>query len=251
MQTRFSTDYSGWTSRIDDWCNDNPCFAKETTTACKINDLSTTPEAAFNACYKTTTSLHPQAERVLMASLVAGDTVLTATMAGALSTTTVLVNQHASADDRSTMLTLDTSDGTRLSVTPQHGLFVDAALMAAAGAKVGSFLTLANGNTVSVTRISEGPAVPVINPVTASGTILASDHGAPVLAASHPAWLAPLVVKSLLARSAVNAAVLVVGDVTDATDFTAILFAKVGAAAAVAAVTAKVLRLLSVNMAAK
>ena len=88
--------YSGWTSRIDDWC-DNPCFAKETTTACKINDLSTTPEAAFNACYKTTASLHPQAERVLMASLVAGDTVLTATMAGALTTTTVLVNQHASA----------------------------------------------------------------------------------------------------------------------------------------------------------
>ena len=68
-------------------------------------------------------------------------------------------------------------------------------------------------------------------------------HGAPVLAASHPAWLAPLVVKSLLARSAVNAAVLVVGDVTDTTNFTAILLAKLGAAAAVAAVTAKVLRL--------
>jgi hypothetical protein len=220
--------------------SDDPCFAKGTTTACKLLDAAATASAAYDACYKTWFK-GGAAEAVLMATLAAGDKVLTTTTDGGLAVTNVIVNQHAATDDRSKMLTLTTSDDGALSLTPEHGLFVDGALAAAADAKVGSALTRADGSTVTVKRITEADAAAVIMPVTAAGTILASDHGAPVLAASHLMKYAPLY-KYAAGRAFASLVLYVVGDVTDWTAFGATIVAKLGASLVVAGVAAKALR---------
>ena len=124
------------------------------------------------------------------------------------------------------MLTLRMSNGASLSLTPEHGLFVDGALVAAAAAKVGSSLMGGDGTIVTVEHVTEDEAVLVINPVTASGTILASDTGAPVLAASHPMWIAASVVNSPLIRAFVNFVILFVGDETSPARFTMFFFAR-------------------------
>lgn len=168
--------------------------------------------------------------------------MLTKATSGTLEVTRVLAVQHAAGKQLSQMLTLHTSDGATLSLTPDHALFVDGTLVATADAKVGSTLVRANGAAVKILRIIDAKAAAVINPVTASGTILASDVGAPVLAASHPMWIAPLVLQSPLVRVFVNSAVYTVGDVTDMTNFCMILFAKTAAALAIVIVGAKVLQ---------
>ena len=97
----------------------DPCFAKDSTTACKLLDARTPPDAAYAASYGKTAG--GAAARVLMATLAVGDSVLTATPGGDLGTTRVVVNHHASADHAAKMLTLTTADGAKLSVTPEIG----------------------------------------------------------------------------------------------------------------------------------
>lgn len=201
-----------------------------------------TAEAAFDSCYK---SNDGAAARVLMATLAVGDEVLTASASGALSTTRILALQHASADHLSKMRTLHTSDGATVSLTPDHGLFVGGTLAAAAEAMVGSTLTRADGKEVQIKHVTEVEAAPVINPVTARGTILASDSGEPVLAASHPMRLAPLIVKSPAFRAVANVAVFMAGDVTDWTTFAAVLSAKLVATLAAAGIAQKGFRCFS------
>jgi hypothetical protein len=153
----------------------------------------------------------------MLASLKAGDRVLTAdATSGALGITHVLVNQHASAagsDDPATsaLLRLHTSDGAVLTLTPDHALYVDGALAAARDVTIGSALTTIDAIATIVTRITPLPGGPVVNPTTASGTILASDHGAPLLAASHPIWIAPLLLASPTARTLANVALSLAG----------------------------------------
>ena len=154
----------------------------------------------------------------------------------------MLAVQHATGEQLSNMLTLHTADDTTLSLTPEHALFVDGILAAASDAKVGSTLTRADGSATKVLRIAYAEAAVIINPVTASGTILASDFGAPVLAASHPIWIAPLVLRSPFVRALVNGAVYIVGDVTNMMFFGIILLAKVAATLAVVGGGVKVLQ---------
>ena len=249
------TDFMG--NPVDPWCEQastclhsnsmssysGPCFSKKLTTACKLIDAAAATIAAYDACYKGTTEDGGVAKVVMMATLAVGDTVLTATTGGGLATTRVVVNQHASADHTSKMLTLHTADGTKLSLTPDHAIFVDGALAAAAEAKVGATLTRADGTAVKIVRVAEADAAAVISPVTTSGTILASDadsRGEPLLASSHLMLFAPLY-KYAASRAAANAALYVVGDVTNWTEFVATLLAKLGTALAVAAVASKAL----------
>lgn len=186
----------------------NPCFAKEVATACRLLDVSTSAEAAYDACYKSATPTG--AQRVLMADLKVGDRVLTADTQG-LAITRVVANQHLKSDLASEILTFHTASGS-VSLTPDHALFVDGALAPAADAKAGSALMGADGASVIVQRITKGRGT-VINPVTIAGTILASEQGAPVLAASNPMWIAGVVLASPTARAAVNAALFLAGDV--------------------------------------
>jgi len=213
------------------------CFDKQATTACRVTDA--TPSAAYNACFRG--KAIAGAERVLMADLAASDLVLTSTE-GELAITSVVANQHAASDETAPMLTLHTSGGAALSLTLDHAIFIDGKLAAAADAKVGSSLTNARGEATTIKRIVRSEAAAIINPVTASGTILASDKGTPFLAASHPMYIAPYVLASPAARAVVNAAIFVAGDVVDVATFAASLLAKIGATAALVALTKKVLR---------
>ena len=157
----------------------NPCFAKDSTTVCLL-------ASPFAEC-----------EHVLMADLVPGDLVL-----GRDGATTVVANQHKAVDTLSEMLTFHTAKG-EVSMTPNHGVFVDGELVAAADAKVGSSLS-----TGVIKRITKREAA-IINAVTADGTIVADG----VLAASNPYWIASLTVDAPLTRAVVNTVLYVAADV--------------------------------------
>ena len=185
------------------------CFAKLMTTACLLSSAC----APF------------ECKQVLMADLAVGDLVLTAA-AGVLAATTVIAVQHKAVDTIAEMLTFDMADGTSVSMTPDHAIFADGQLVAAAEAKVGSTLTNTEGDSVAVERITKSEGA-IINAVTASGTILADG----VLAASNPLWVASLTVDAPIARAVVNAVLYAVGDV----DSIAAGFVKVAATLALAA----------------
>jgi len=218
---------------LDDKAN-KACFAKETTTTCRITQGASV-EASFDACYK---GRGQAAELVLMAELEAGDVVLTATPEGSLVKTTVVVNQHLAHEVTSEILTLSTSDGASISLTPDHALVINGGLAPAAEAKIGASLTGPHGTSTTVKRIHSS-AAPVVNAVTASGTILASDGGRPVLAASHPAWIAHLVVESPSARAVINAALMAAGDVPSIAAGVGVVCAKAAMVVLVLGLTAK------------
>ena len=176
------------------------CFAKDSSTAC----LLASPAA--------------ECEHVLMSDLAVGDLVL-----GRGGATAVIAVQHKAVDTISEMLTFHTAAGA-VSMTPDHAVFADGELVAAAQVKIGSLLS-----TGAVKRITKGEGS-IINAVTASGTIVADG----ILAASNPMWIASLTVDAPIARAVVNAAIYAVGDAdTVAAGFAGVL-AKIAATAAVA-----------------
>jgi len=214
---------------------DSSCFSAATATTCRLLAPTGSPEAAYESCYAAAGRARKQlaAERVMLASLNAGDRVLTANAeSGALAITHVLVNQHASAADgdepaSSPLLRLHTSDGAVLTLTPDHALYVDGALAAVRDVVVGSVLTTSHATATIVTRITPLPRGSVVNPTTASGTILVSDHGAPLLAASHPIWIAPLLLSSPTMRIVANVALSLAGDRASAASAAAAVLAKI------------------------
>jgi len=174
----------------------NACFAKDTTTACRVADAAAAPADAYGACWE---AANPAiAERVLMAELSAGDVVLTGSRDdGALAFTRVLVNEKRAADVASAVLTLETASGEALSLTADHALFLDGRLAAAGAAQVGATLTTPRGAS-AITRIS-ARTTSVVNPITLAGTILAADGSrAPLLATTAQMWIAPFMVESPL-----------------------------------------------------
>lgn len=215
------------------------CFAKDSTTACLVSDATLSPEAAYSLCYDG--ARFDGAQLVFMSELSAFDLVLTGEN-GVLSTTRVVANQHRSADDRSDMLTLHATDGSAVSMTPDHALFIDGALVAAADAKIGSTLTNAKGESVAIKRITKADGAAVINPVTASGTILASDTGAPIVAASHPYRMAQHVVDAPALRAVINAALFLAGDCSSVGAGLSSALLKIAAALAISGFSAMVVR---------
>jgi len=228
------------------------CFAKESTKACRLTTASTNATSAFEACYAAhLSSTAPQsAKLVLLATLSVGDRVLTMDEAGALAVTRVVVNQHASsADATASLLSVRTAEGTSLSLTPDHAIFVDGTLAAASTILVGARLRSADG-TVAVAKIITRRAAAVVNPVTVAGTILVSDEGAPVLAASHPIGVASIVLRSSVARTAANAALSVAGTTIDyrtPLQLVVVVVAKVAAAVVLGTLGAKACNLRKVK----
>lgn len=117
-----------------------------------------------------------------MSHLVAGDLVLSSSSTASA----VVVTQHRPPTSLSSgLLTLHHKKGS-LSLTPDHVLQIDGIFMPARYAALGSILS--GGHVVTHVTTAFGD---VINPVTLAGTILAAGPaGAPVLAATHPEWIA-------------------------------------------------------------
>jgi len=163
----------------DDDDDSDPCFSRESTTVCRLTQKSASPERAYQVCFGGAAG--QMAVRTLMSELTAGDLILS----DERSVARVVVNQHLGASQMSRMLTLHFESG-KISLTPDHVVFLDGAYTAARNAKVGSLL--APGRTI--TAITSGIDT-VINPVTTSGKVLAADNtGLPVVAASGNEWIA-------------------------------------------------------------
>ena len=198
------------------------CFQKSTSMACRLPSLeSAAAAAAYEQCYVSghRSERGPRATLVRMIDLEAGDVVLTRSGDGRFIGTRVIVNQHAQLDMFSEMLTVHTADGTSISLTPDHAIFINGKLAAARDITLGSALSDARGAFVKVTRITHSKSrAAVINPVTSSGTILASDEGTPVLATSHPIWIALFVLETSFGRMLVNGGLWYVGDVVSVVD---------------------------------
>ena len=158
------------------------CFDKASTTACRF------PSTSAQSCTP-----------VLIADLVAGDLVL-----GRSGSTRIVAVQHKAIDTFADMLTFHATNGGSVSMTADHGLFVDGKLVAAAEAKIGSLLSTG----AAIDRITKSEFA-IINAVTADGTIVAGG----VLAASNPLWIAALTVDAPIARTLMNAAISAAGDV--------------------------------------
>ena len=165
------------------------CFAR-TTTACRLVDTSATVVAAFQACFGNDVASTPAvAERVAMASLVAGDVVLASPHA----TSRVLVNQHRAVTKAASMVTISHTTGT-LTLTPDHMLLVDGTYQPARNAKPGSRL---EGLPASIVAAVAATNEAIVSPLTRSSTILAAGReGGAVVASCFPEWVAPLVVDS-------------------------------------------------------
>ena len=186
-----------------------PCFARSTTTACRLLDAAVSASAAFATCFGGDDG-HEQhgapatassavgsavAERVPMASLVAGDLVLASPHA----TTRVLVNQHRAVSMSSAkaapMVTISHAGGGTLTLTPDHMLLIDGAFRPARDAKPGSRLEPASSVVTAVAATTDA----IVNPLTASSTILAAGAtGAPVVASCLPEWVAGVLVDSAI-----------------------------------------------------
>jgi len=176
------------------------CFARESR-ACLVNDADADAAAAARACFGDEPS--GEAALVSMATLSSGDWVLTIDETGAPRATRVLANQHREARREARLVSLQLRGGkSAVEMTPDHVLMVreadgDAQYAAARYVRAGSLLLGVDGAEVRVERVQSSTGR-IINPVTASGTILVAADGAPtaVLAATHPEWISELLVTS-------------------------------------------------------
>jgi len=159
---------------------DEPCFDRETSTACRLFTRDASASAAFSDCFGE--GRNGVAEKVPMASLVAGDSVLS----DSTEVSRVIVNQHATEEWRLSSMVSIKHTGGSLSLTPDHVLKVDGQFKPAREVIQGSMLE--PGFEVLVVSPSVGG---IINPITTANTILAADiDGMPVLASTHPEWVA-------------------------------------------------------------
>jgi len=169
---------------------DNPCFERETTTACRVTDPQASPLLAYRHCFGegAASATSAVAERVLMSALSAGDLVLD----GEAAITRVVVNQHVPPGKLANMVTIHDSAGPVLTVTPDHVILVDGKFGPARDASPGAVLS--SGRAVTSSHTSLGG---IINPLTATGTILAAHGlGEPVIASTASEWSADIVLSA-------------------------------------------------------
>ena len=154
--------------------------------ACRAEVDATDAVSAYDACFRDPADA---ATLVRMADLKAGDLVVSLdATAGVPTFTRVVLNQHTAESHVASLLKIETADGAAITVTPDHIIAIDGVFVPAREATVGA--SLSAGIIAKVTETTGG----VINPVTVSGTILAADkhHSTPVLASTHPEWIASL-----------------------------------------------------------
>lgn len=157
--------------------------------ACRVLD-TTNAFAAYAACFRDD-GAERDAELVRMLKLRAGDRVVSLDPAGAPTITRVVLNQHIVDSYAATLLHLETTSGAAITVTPDHVIAIGGFHLFAAAAAANFSASLSAGPVAKITQISGG----IINPVTTSATILASDTASPkqpLLASTHPEWSAQL-----------------------------------------------------------
>lgn len=176
------------------------CFGADTSLACRLRQTAdlwsstigrlgqpaeVEARAAFEACFRGGSG---DAELVPLTRLRSGDYVITLDPAGEPVLDHIVLNQHLGSSQWAKLLRLETAEGAAITVTPEHVILLDGIFVAAAEAQLGASLSAG-----SIVRITEA-AGRIINPVTASGTILVADtaaDGMPNLASTHPRWIAP------------------------------------------------------------
>lgn len=176
------------------------CFAS-TSTVCLLSDRTIDPSHAFKTCFAGEAT-NASAVLVPVKSLKAGDLVLTTDAAYRPAVDRILINMHVATPSYAPTVTLHTTAGGTLELTPDHVLLVDGEFKPASEAKIGSALQLIDGASTFIERVTDnGKETHVVHAVTASGTILiAGPKGiAPVVASVHGstasfmlAWSAPM-----------------------------------------------------------
>jgi hypothetical protein len=181
---------------LDD-ASESSCFGAATSLACRMRStvagwstLSAWPSseseapAAFEACFNGGSA---DAELVPLSELRSGDRVVTLDASGAPTLDHVVLSQHTRDAQWAALLRLETANGAIVTVTPDHVVAVGGSFIAAADVTLGA--PLSAGAVVRVTKLSGH----VINPVTASGTLLVADTASrsnPIFASTHPEWIA-------------------------------------------------------------
>lgn len=131
-----------------------------------------------------------------MTELTAGDFVLS----GKAEVSRVLFNQHAQVSQAAPTVTISHAEGS-LSLTADHVLLADGEFVAAREVKAGAVLS----SGAKVTAVAPSTHT-IINPITANSKILAAGlEGAPVVASTHPAWIAELLMAYPVQYSATSA----------------------------------------------
>jgi len=131
-----------------------------------------------------------------MTDLTAGDIVLS----GKDEVSRVLFNQHAQVSKAAPTVTISHAEGS-LSLTADHVLLADGEFVAAREIKAGAVLS----SGAKVTAVAPSTHT-IINPITANSKILAAGlEGMPVVASTHPAWIAELLMAYPVQYSATSA----------------------------------------------
>lgn len=170
------------------------CFGREASVACRAtSERPTNASLALLECFGGAPAT--SAERVRLATLSSGDLVVTLDAATSEpSFERVLLTQHKRSSAWTTLMRIE-AERAVLTVTPDHAIWIDGALVAAREAAPGRLLTGARGEKLAITRVEQVQGG-IINPITASGTLLVGDvdGGEPVLASTHPTNAAPFFV---------------------------------------------------------
>mmetsp|Transcript_36886 Transcript_36886/g.73573 ORF Transcript_36886/g.73573 Transcript_36886/m.73573 type:complete len:604 (-) Transcript_36886:481-2292(-) len=163
----------------------NACFSAQSTHACKVVSSIIPASTAHSLCFDRSggaiTGNSTELVHLLpMTELGAGDTVLSMDMNGRLVFDHVLVNMHMHDQRKAQMVHLHHSNGT-VSMTLDHMLWLCGRGLVAAGEVRMWDLIMGNGHCYAIHAI-EYSNEDIINPITLSGFILATDKGGqPVL----------------------------------------------------------------------
>merc|ERR1712060_106731 len=168
--------------------DDKPCFARASTTVCRILD-QLTPFEAHKQCYQVDRSVG--AERVLMSELSAGDIVLDGNPETLTASRVVVVQHKIESATTTNLLTLLHAEGS-LTLTPDHMLLIDGGFAPARVARAGSLVQTPGETAFQLLRVEKTQGA-VVNPITKTGTILAADKdGAPLIASTANEWIADI-----------------------------------------------------------
>merc|ERR1711865_397145 len=129
----------------------------------------------------------------VMSKLAVGDRVLTTD--GAYSDVYLFTHRMSEDAVKAKFVVLTTEDGSKISLTGNHYLYVNGKLATASTAKVGDELILSNGNSSAVVAVEEVWNAGLYAPKTLTGELVVDN----VLASSYTDFLPPSVTHSLLA----------------------------------------------------